>query len=58
MPKEAVAYARFSSQRQSARSIGDQFQLCEKIAKQHGYKIVEYFQDEAISGAGTLGRAG
>ncbi len=57
-PKEAVAYARYSSDRQSARSIDDQFQLCEKIAKQHGYKIVRYYKDEAISGAGTLGRAG
>jgi DNA invertase Pin-like site-specific DNA recombinase len=57
-PKEAIAYARYSSSRQSARSIDDQFELCRKIAKQHGYKIVECFKDEAVSGAGTLGRAG
>jgi site-specific DNA recombinase len=56
--KEAVAYARYSSTKQDARSIEDQFQLCEKIAKQQGYKIVSYFEDRAIGGAGTLGRAG
>ena len=52
--KEAVAYARYSSARQSARSIDDQFQLCDKIAKQNGYKIVKYFKDAAIAGSGTL----
>ncbi len=56
--KEAVAYARYSSDRQSARSIDDQFVLCDKLAKQHGYKIVKYFDDRAIAGSGTLGRAG
>lgn len=56
--KRAIAYARYSSDRQSARSIDDQFELCRKIAKQHGYEIVEYFKDEAIGGAGTLNRAG
>jgi site-specific DNA recombinase len=56
--KQAVAYARYSSDRQSARSIDDQFLLCDKIAKQNGYKIVKYFDDRAIGGAGTLGRAG
>ena len=55
---QAVAYARYSSERQCARSIDDQFELCRKIAKQHGYEIIEYYKDEAISGAGTLGRAG
>jgi site-specific DNA recombinase len=56
--KEAVAYARYSSERQSARSIDDQFALCDKIAAQYGYRIVEYFSDRAIAGSGTLGRAG
>jgi site-specific DNA recombinase len=56
--KEAVAYARYSNKLSSDRSIEDQFQLCEKIAKQHGYKIVKFFEDRAVHGAGTLGRAG
>lgn len=56
--KKAVAYARYSSDRQSARSIDDQFVLCRKIAQQHGYEIVAYYKDEAIGGAGTLNRAG
>jgi DNA invertase Pin-like site-specific DNA recombinase len=57
-PKKAIAYGRYSSERQSARSISDQFELCRKIAKQNGYDIIEYYKDEAVSGAGTLGRAG
>lgn len=63
MPKEvtlknAVAYARFSTSKQSTRSIDDQFELCRKIAQQNGYQIVAYYKDEAIGGAGTLNRAG
>ena len=54
--KKAVAYARYSSEMQNARSIEDQFRVCEKIAKQHGYKIVKYYKDAAISGGGTLER--
>jgi DNA invertase Pin-like site-specific DNA recombinase len=57
-PKKAIAYGRYSSERQSARSINDQFELCRKIARQNGYEIIEYYKDEAVSGAGTLGRAG
>jgi DNA invertase Pin-like site-specific DNA recombinase len=56
--KDAVAYARYSSDRQSARSIDDQFELCRKIAKQNGYRIIEYFSDAAVAGSGTLARAG
>jgi site-specific DNA recombinase len=56
--KPAVAYARYSNKLQNARSIDDQFQLCDKIAKQHGYQIVQFFEDRASHGAGTLGRAG
>jgi DNA invertase Pin-like site-specific DNA recombinase len=56
--KEAVAYARYSTDKQNARSIDDQFGVCDKVARQHGYKIVKYYKDAAISGAGTLGRAG
>jgi DNA invertase Pin-like site-specific DNA recombinase len=45
--KGAVAYARYSSDRQSARSIDDQLELCRKIAKQNGYEIIQYYKDEA-----------
>ncbi|MEY9235334.1 site-specific DNA recombinase [Bradyrhizobium japonicum] len=56
--KEAVAYARYSSDRQNARSIDDQNLVCEKIAAQNGYKVVKFYEDRAISGAGTLARDG
>jgi site-specific DNA recombinase len=56
--KDAVAYARYSSDRQNARSIDDQFIVCRKIAKQNGYRITEYYSDAAVSGGGTLARDG
>lgn len=56
--KDAVAYARYSTDRQSARSIDDQFMVCDKIAQQNGYRIVKYYHDAAISGGGTLERDG
>jgi site-specific DNA recombinase len=56
MLKKAVAYARYSSDLQRERSIPDQFLVCDKIAKQHGYEIVKRFSDHAISGDSTLER--
>lgn len=54
----AVAYARYSTDKQNARSIDDQFSVCEKTAKAHGYRIVKFYKDEAVSGTGTLARDG
>ena len=49
----AVIYARFSSERQSDRSIEDQLEVCRRyIDKQH-WQLVRSYEDRAISGART-----
>src|SRR5262245_55735306 len=51
----AALYGRFSTDKQS--STADQLRVCERIAAQHGFAVVERFSDEAISG-GTANRPG
>ena len=51
----AVGYARRSTDLQE-RSIPDQQAYVEKWAKEHGYEIVRWFIDDAISGTSTKGR--
>jgi site-specific DNA recombinase len=52
----AAAYARYSTDRQDARSIDDQIFRCRAYAKEHGLNVVAEFKDAAKSGA-TLDRA-
>jgi site-specific DNA recombinase len=49
-------YARFSSDRQDARSIDDQVALCRDYANRQGWRVVEVYTDAAISGASMHGR--
>jgi DNA invertase Pin-like site-specific DNA recombinase len=51
----AVGYARRSTDMQE-RSIPDQQAYVEKWATEHGYKIIRWFIDDAISGTSTKGR--
>jgi DNA invertase Pin-like site-specific DNA recombinase len=51
----AVGYARRSTDMQE-RSIPDQQAYVEKWAKEHGYRIVRWFIDDAISGTSAKGR--
>ncbi|GIX05017.1 MAG: hypothetical protein KatS3mg114_0886 [Planctomycetaceae bacterium] len=59
MPKpkliDAAGYARRSTDLQE-RSIPDQKAYLEAWAKEHGYRIVRWFIDDAISGTSTRGR--
>ena len=49
---EAVAiYARYSTDRQDARSIEDQERRCRQLATARGYRVVEVFSDAAQSGS-------
>src|SRR5262245_12496195 len=54
----AAIYARFSSDLQDARSIGDQMALCCDYAQRKGYSIVRVYEDAAASGASLHGRPG
>ena len=51
----AVGYARRSTDMQD-RSIPDQKAYVEKWAAEHGYAIIRWFVDDAISGTSTRGR--
>ena len=53
----AVLYARYSTEKQSERSIDDQFHVCEDVARRHGLTVVDRFEDAARSG-GTIKRPG
>ena len=44
-------YARYSTDRQDARSIDDQIRRCRAYAAAHGYVVVASYSDAAISGA-------
>ena len=50
MTKVAI-YARYSSDRQSERSIEDQVRLCRTRAEQEGWSVIDVFPDFALSGA-------
>ena len=54
---KAAIYARYSTELQSADSIGDQFRVCERLAERHGFTVGKRFSDAAITG-GTAVRPG
>ena len=56
--RNAVVYARFSSDKQTEDSIEAQLRACREYAAAHGLQIVDIYTDEAISGKGskTAGR--
>lgn len=48
---KVAIYARYSSDRQSERSIEDQVRLCRERAAREGWTVVDVFPDFALSGA-------
>ena len=55
--KRAVIYARYSSDKQSDRSIEDQVRLCRERLEADGHILTQVYSDHAVSGA-TLLRPG
>jgi DNA invertase Pin-like site-specific DNA recombinase len=53
--RKSVAYLRVSSDKQD-QSIGDQRRAIEIYAEQRGYDIVQWYEDDAISGTSVDGR--
>jgi site-specific DNA recombinase len=51
---KVALYARYSSDSQRDASIADQFRVCRLHAEKQGWKIVEEYSDQAISGASLL----
>jgi DNA invertase Pin-like site-specific DNA recombinase len=50
MKTKVAIYARYSSDRQSERSIEDQVRLCRERANREGWTVVDVFPDFALSG--------
>ncbi len=55
---KAVVYSRFSTDRQNESSIADQVRVCTEYAERQGWQIVEWFEDQGISGAALGNRPG
>lgn len=51
--KNAVIYARYSSDKQSEESIDAQVRACREYAASKGYNIIDVYADEAVSGKGS-----
>lgn len=51
--KNAVIYARFSSDKQTDASIEAQIRACKEYAAIKGYNVIQVYADEAISGKGS-----
>jgi len=51
----AVGYVRSSTDRQE-QSIPDQKKALQDYATEHGFRLIKFYVDDAISGASTLGR--
>ncbi len=54
----AAIYARYSSDKQSERSIDDQIALCRAFCERDGLNVVAVYDDRATSGASTANRFG
>src|SRR5687768_4368784 len=52
-PRPAAIYARYSTDRQDARSIEDQVRRCREFAARNHITVVGVFADEAVSGSHT-----
>ncbi|MEY8420997.1 recombinase family protein [Oscillospiraceae bacterium 44-5] len=51
--KDAVIYARYSSDKQDEASIEAQVRACREYAASKGYAVLEVYADEAVSGKGS-----
>lgn len=51
--KNAVIYARYSSDKQDEASIDAQVRACREYAASKGYAVLEVYADEAVSGKGS-----
>ncbi|WP_371810063.1 recombinase family protein [Ruegeria sp. HKCCD7319] len=58
MQRRAAIYARYSTTLQSERSIEDQVELCRSYLRREKYRLVQVFEDKAMSSATLVGRVG
>jgi site-specific DNA recombinase len=58
MAVKAAIYVRFSSDKQSDRSIEDQVAICRAMCEREGLTVAAVYEDRAVSGASTANRMG
>ncbi len=58
MTMSAALYARYSSDRQRAASIEDQFRICREHAEREGSSVAGGYRNAAISGDSMILRPG
>ena len=51
MTLRAVIYARYNSESQREASIADQVEVCRRYIERQGWRLVDTFDDAALSGA-------
>jgi len=56
--RQAIIYARFSTDLQNERSIEDQVALCRNYASHESLDVLGVYEDRARSGASIFGRDG
>lgn len=50
----AAIYARYSTDKQDARSTEDQIRRCRRFAESQGFRVVAVYEDHAVSGASAM----
>lgn len=55
---KAALYGRYSTDRQSESSIGDQFRVCGDRCLKEGFEVIARYEDQGISGAAIGNRPG
>ena len=58
MPKNVIFYARYSTDRQDEQSIETQIELGPALAAERGWKLIEIYEDRAVSGTKLKSRPG
>ena len=58
MTLRCALYARYSSDRQRAASIEDEFRICREHAERDDWRVEDTYRDAAISGASVILRPG
>src|ERR1700690_1765387 len=53
-PADVAIYARYSTDRQDARSIEDQMRRCRALAETRGFGVAAEYSDAAVSGSHTV----
>ena len=52
--KNAIIYARYSSERQNEQSIESQLRVCNEYAQRNGLNVIDSYIDKAMTGTNDI----